>query len=155
MTRVVFLLVQGLHLLDLAGPAQVFAGAADLGYDYRISYVGEHATIRTAQGLTVNAEPSLPTLTDADLIVVPGWRAQPGLGDTGPLTPETLAWLRAHHAAGGTVSSVCAGTDALGRAGLLDGRRCTTHHDLQDELARRYPKANVVRDVLYVVDGRV
>ncbi|HEX5542819.1 MAG TPA: DJ-1/PfpI family protein [Micromonospora sp.] len=41
------------------------------------------------------------------------------------------------------------------RAGLLDGRRCTTHHDLQDELGRRYPKATVVRDVLYVVDDRV
>jgi transcriptional regulator GlxA family with amidase domain len=53
------------------------------------------------------------------------------------------------------VASVCAGADALGRAGLLDGRQCTTHHDLQDELARRYPAAHVVRDVLYVVDGRV
>jgi transcriptional regulator GlxA family with amidase domain len=154
-TRVVFLLVQGLHLLDLAGPAQVFGSAVDFGHDYRISYVGEHATIRTAQGLTVNAEPSLPTLTDADLIVVPGWRAQPGLDTSGPLAPRTLAWLRAHHAAGGTVCSVCAGADALGRAGLLDGRRCTTHHELQDELAHRYPLANVVRDVLYVVDGRV
>jgi len=60
-----------------------------------------------------------------------------------------------HHARGGTVASVCAGADALGRAGLLDGRRCTTHHDVQDELARRYPRAQVVRDVLYVVDGRV
>jgi transcriptional regulator GlxA family with amidase domain len=154
-TRVAFLLVPGLHLLDLAGPAQVFASAADLGQDYRISYVGEHDTVRTAQGLTVNAEPSLPALGSADLIVVPGWRAQEGLGGTGPLAPETLAWLRAHHAAGGIVSSICAGTDALGRAGLLDGRRCTTHHELQDELACRYPGANVVRDVLYVVDGRV
>jgi transcriptional regulator GlxA family with amidase domain len=53
------------------------------------------------------------------------------------------------------VASVCAGADALGRAGLLDGRRCTTHHDVQDELARRYPRATVIRDVLYVVDGRV
>jgi transcriptional regulator GlxA family with amidase domain len=50
---------------------------------------------------------------------------------------------------------VCAGADALGRAGLLDGRRCTTHHDVQEELARRYPKATVVRDVLYVMDNRV
>ena len=50
---------------------------------------------------------------------------------------------------------MCAGADALGRAGLLDGRRCTTHHDLQDELAARYPRATVVRDVLYVVDDRV
>jgi transcriptional regulator GlxA family with amidase domain len=50
---------------------------------------------------------------------------------------------------------VCAGADALGRAGLLDGRNCTTHHDLQDELARRYPKAHVVRDVLFTTDDRV
>jgi transcriptional regulator GlxA family with amidase domain len=154
-SRVVFLLVPGLHLLDLAGPAQVFASAADFGFDYRIGYVGEHATVPTAQGLTVNAEPSLPELAREDLIVVPGWRAGAGLVDTGPLAPDTLAWLRAHHAAGGTVMSVCAGADALGRAGLLDGRRCTTHHDLQDELARRYPRATVVRDVLFVVDGRV
>jgi transcriptional regulator GlxA family with amidase domain len=63
--------------------------------------------------------------------------------------------LAAHHAHGGTVASVCAGADALGRAGLLDGRRCTTHHDIQDELADRYPAATVIRDVLYVIDGRV
>ena len=155
MTTVAFLLVPGLHLLDLAGPAQVFASALDFGYEYRLRYVGEHSVVHTAQGLTVNAEPNLPTLTSADLIVVPGWRAQTGLGTTGPLAPDTLTWLRAHHAAGGTVMSVCAGADALGRAGLLDGRRCTTHHELQDDLARRYPRANVVRDVLYVVDGRV
>ena len=53
------------------------------------------------------------------------------------------------------MASVCAGADALGRAGLLDGRRCTTHHELQDELARRYPRARVVRDVLFTTDDRV
>ena len=74
---------------------------------------------------------------------------------TGPLGPGGIGKLAAHHALGGTVASVCAGADALGRAGLLDGRRCTTHHDVQEELARRYPKATVVRDVLYVMDNRV
>lgn len=63
--------------------------------------------------------------------------------------------LRTHHAAGGTVASVCAGAEALGQAGLLDGRRCTTHHQHQDELAARYPRATVVRDVLFTVDDRV
>jgi transcriptional regulator GlxA family with amidase domain len=53
------------------------------------------------------------------------------------------------------VASVCAGADALGRAGLLAGRRCTTHHDVQDELARRHPGATVVRDVLFTADDRV
>ncbi|WP_044365924.1 GlxA family transcriptional regulator [Streptomyces natalensis] len=154
MTRVVFLLVPGLHLLDLAGPAQVFSTAADQGLRYELAYVAEQEDVPTAQGVPLKAAMELPSLTAGDLIVVPGWRA-PTLRDTGRLQAHTLEWLRAHHMAGGTVASVCAGADALGRAGLLNGRRCTTHHDVQDELARRYPKATVVRDVLYVLDGTV
>ncbi|SEN28083.1 GlxA family transcriptional regulator [Actinacidiphila rubida] len=154
MTRVVFLLVPRLHLLDLGGPAQVFSTAADQDLGYTLSYVAEQEDVPTAQGLQLRASTRWPPLTPDDLVVVPGWRS-PTLRDTGPVSPATLDRLRAHHAAGGTVASVCAGADALGRAGLLDGRRCTTHHDVQDELALRYPKATVVRDVLYVVDGRV
>lgn len=154
MTRVVFLLVPGVHLLDLSGPAQVFSSAADLGLGYHLSYVAETTEIPSAQGLTLHADTTLPTLSTEDLILTPGWRS-PRLANTGKLSGATLAWLRDHHAAGGVVASVCAGADVLGRAGLLDGRRCTTHHDLQDELERRYPRATVVRDVLYVMDNRV
>ncbi|WP_433889216.1 GlxA family transcriptional regulator [Streptomyces sp. CA-111067] len=154
MTRVVFLLVPWLHLLDLAGPAQVFSTAADQGLDYTLEYVAEQEDVPTAQGVALRAATELPPLGPDDLIVVPGWRSRT-LRDNGALRPATLAWLRGHHEGGGTVASVCAGADALGRAGLLDGRRCTTHHDVQDELARRYPRAAVIRDVLYVVDGRV
>ncbi|MGW5353570.1 GlxA family transcriptional regulator [Streptomyces sp. NPDC004031] len=154
MTRVVFLLVPQLHLLDLAGPAQVFSTAADHGLGHTLHYAAEQEDVPTAQGVVLRADPLLPALTPDDLVVVPGWRSH-GLRDNGDLTPATLRWLHAHHTAGGTVASICAGADALGRAGLLDGRRCTTHHDLQDELARRHPRAHVVRDVLYVVDGRV
>jgi transcriptional regulator GlxA family with amidase domain len=153
-TRVVFVLAPGLHLLDLAGPAQVFSTAAGLGYGYTMSYLAERPEVLTAQGLPVHAELRWPELGAGDLLLVPGWRA-PTLRRTGPFGPATLRRLAEHHAAGGTVASVCAGADALGRAGLLDGRRCTTHHDLQEELARRYPRATVVRDVLYVVDRRV
>lgn len=154
MTRVVFLLVPDVHLLDLAGPAQVFHTAAGVGYDYRLDYVGEREEVPTAQGVPLRASLEWPALGPDDLIVVPGWRAM-ALEGTGRLAAATLERLVAHHRAGGTVASVCAGADALGRVGLLDGRRCTTHHQLQDELARRYPRAVVVRDVLYVVDDRV
>jgi transcriptional regulator GlxA family with amidase domain len=153
-TRVVFLLVPQLHLLDLAGPAQAFSTAADLGYGYELSYVAEQEDVPTAQGVPLRASTTWPDLGTDDLVLVPGWRA-PRLGSTGRLDASTLRRLADHHAAGGTVASVCAGADALGRAGLLDRRRCTTHHDLQDELARRYPKTTVVRDVLYTVDDRV
>ncbi|NEE02968.1 GlxA family transcriptional regulator [Phytoactinopolyspora halotolerans] len=154
MTRVVFLLVPNLHLLDLAGPAQVFSTAGDHGDDYTLSYVAETEEIVTAQGARIRAETTWPTLTDRDLIMVPGWRS-PLRTRIPSLAEPSLERLRAHHAAGGTVASVCSGAFGLGAAGLLDRRRCTTHHELQDELARRHRAASVVRDVLYVVDDRV
>jgi transcriptional regulator GlxA family with amidase domain len=151
---VVFLLVPGVHLLDLAGPAQAFGTAADLGRGYQLRYVAEREDVTAAQGVTLRAETSWPSLGPDDLVIVPGWRSDTGSFVSG-LSDSALGRLTAHHAAGGTVASVCAGADALGRAGLLDGRRCTTHHDIQEELAARYPAATFVRDVLYVLDRRV
>jgi transcriptional regulator GlxA family with amidase domain len=153
-TQVVFLLAPRLHLLDLAGPAQAFSTAVELGADYTLHYVGERDEVVTTQGVPVRARLDWPDLEPEDLIMVPGWSppqppTHPGFSD------PTLQRLRAHHRDGGTVASVCAGAFALARAGLLDHRRCTTHHELQDDLARRYPAATVVRDVLYVSDGRV
>lgn len=154
MTHVVFVLVPRLHMLDLAGPAQVFFSAADLGLDYRMSYVAEHADVPTAQGVMLRADTAWPSLDRDDLVVVPGWRASPG-DDLVKINAATARNLAAHHEAGGTVASVCSGAYALGQAGLLDGRRCTTHHELTDEMVRHYPCATVVPDVLYVEDDRV
>ncbi|MFJ3720870.1 GlxA family transcriptional regulator [Streptomyces sp. NPDC090057] len=154
MTRVVFVLLPGVHLLDLAGPAQAFSTAAGFGQPYVLDYVAEEPQIRSAQGLPLTARTTWPDLTPGDLVVVPGWSA-PTLSGGPRIGPETAGRLRAHHTGGGTVASVCAGADALGQAGLLDGRRCTTHHQLQDELAARHPRATVVRDVLFSADDRI
>ncbi|WP_328471628.1 GlxA family transcriptional regulator [Streptomyces sp. NBC_00448] len=163
MSRIVFFLVPGVHLLDLAGPAQVFSTAADFGHPSTLVYVAERPVVPTAQGLPVVAGTEWPRLGPEDLIVVPGWRVsvpaagpRTGVGVDGPaIGAAALRALRDHHAGGGTVAGVCVGAEALGRAGLLDGRRCTTHHEVQDELARRHPAAVVVRDVLYTADDRV
>ncbi|MFC6936941.1 GlxA family transcriptional regulator [Actinomadura yumaensis] len=85
----------------------------------------------------------------------PRLAASPGHPPAPVVAPATARRIAAHHAAGGLVASVCAGAFALGQAGLLDGRRCTTHHELQDDLARHHRSATVVRDVLYVTDDRV
>jgi transcriptional regulator GlxA family with amidase domain len=154
-TEVVFLLAPRVHLLDLAGPAQAFSTAADFGQAYTLHYVGEQEEIPSQQGVPLKARTEWPELAAADLIVVPGWRVPNNRGDERKFGEVTTRRLREHHARGGIVASICAGAYALGYAGLLDGRRSTTHHDLQDDLARRFPRASVVRDVLYVVDGPI
>lgn len=164
MHRAVFLLAPGLHLLDLAGPAQVFSELTEIGRlhavrPYAAHYVADHPEITTAQGLAVRADSEWPTLTAEDLVFVPGWRTD-GVGgaagvSAGVFSEASLDRLRDHHRRGGTVASVCSGADALGRAGLLDDRRFTTHHRLLDSLAKRYPRARPVRDVLFVADRGV
>lgn len=154
MSTVVFLLAPRLHLLDLAGPAQAFYTATNLGYDYQLRYVGEQENVPTAQGVWMHASATWPELSPDDLIVVPGWR-YPDHDFHAKFSAASLDRLRAHHRDGGTVASVCAGAFALGQAGLLDGRRCTTHHHLQEELASRYKRATVVHDMLYVTDRRL
>ena len=130
-----------LHLLDLAGPAQVFSTANDLGYGYELRYVAEAEEITTAQGVPVRAQLEWPELGPADLVVVPGWRS-PRLSPDDRRSDRDVAAAAACSPRGGWHRSrACApGADALGAAGLLDGRRFTTHHDLTDELAAPLPE---------------
>jgi transcriptional regulator GlxA family with amidase domain len=155
---VAFAVPADVHLLDLAGPAQVFSTADDVvGDAYRLAFVGLDGTgdaVVSHQGLPLAVRADWPELTARDLVVVPGWRVGRGPAPR-PLSPAARDALVTHHDRGGRVTSVCAGAFALAAAGLLDGRRATTHHDVQDELARRHPGVHVVRDVLFVTDGRV
>ncbi|GAA2779828.1 helix-turn-helix domain-containing protein [Kitasatospora paracochleata] len=92
----------------------------------------------------------LDHLARADTVIVPGW------ADTDREPPSDLVEaVRAAHAAGARVASLCTGAFVLGAAGLLDGKRATTHWAHTRELARRYPKAAVDPDVLYVDNGDV
>ena len=100
MSRILFLLVPGVHLLDLAGPAQVFSTAADFGHDYTLGYVAEQSVVTSAQGVPLQADTDWPELVQDDLLLVPGWRS-PSLQLESALGPDPLRRLREHHAAGG------------------------------------------------------
>ncbi|MFG3227322.1 helix-turn-helix domain-containing protein [Kitasatospora sp. NPDC048194] len=92
----------------------------------------------------------LDHLAQADTVIVPGW------ADTDLEPPaELVEAVRAAHATGARVASLCTGAFVLGAAGLLDGRRATTHWAHTRELARRHPSAAVDPDVLYVDNGDV
>jgi transcriptional regulator GlxA family with amidase domain len=103
--------------------------------------------VATSMGFSIEVEHGIERLDQADLIAVPA----AGIDRSYPL--EVLAALRAAAERGCRVMSVCTGAFVLADAGLLDGRRCTTHWRYADEMARRYPKAKVDPDVLYVDDG--
>ncbi len=155
MTTVVFLLHPRVHLLDLAGPAQVFGSVADAtGASWPMVYVADSSPVLSHQGIALDARTTWPELSPDDLVVIPGWRMDPR--DHQPsFHRKTLDILRAHYTAGGSLMSVCAGAFALAEAEILDDRRATTHHDLQDALSRRFPQVRVVPDVLFVNDDRV
>ena len=148
--RVVFALFPGCEVMDVAGPLQAFHEAAGFGVPYEIVQAAATPTVRTAQGLEFGGLVPFPDVGPDDRVIVPGYT----LADTRP--PAALvAWVRRAAKAGAEVCSVCTGTFVLGEAGLLDGRRCTTHWKRVRELQRRFPRATVVGDRLFVEDGPV
>jgi transcriptional regulator GlxA family with amidase domain len=109
----------------------------------------EGAPVRARSGFTITPSGDLSALAEADLVVVP---AHPI--DT-PAPVVALAALAAAAARGAYVISVCSGAFLLGEAGLLDGRRCTTHWLWAAELAKRFPSAEVHPNALYVEDRNI
>jgi transcriptional regulator GlxA family with amidase domain len=99
-------------------------------------------------------ETELPTLGPSDLVVIPGQRAKQ-IEYNRILPAKIRTWLQETYKAGTYLASVCSGAFALGEAGFLSNRRCTTHWSLTDELQLRYPDARVATTALYVHDGRI
>lgn len=150
--QILFLLLPNVHLLDLAGAAQAFYEADALGSSYRLRHVGVRPEVASAQGLGIAGLESLPEVEADDVVIVPGTDSG-RLDGLAPAVP--VDWLRSAHDAGATVCSVCTGAFALGIAGLLDGRVCTTHWKIVTRLAREFPRARVLEDRLFVKDGAV
>jgi transcriptional regulator GlxA family with amidase domain len=137
-------------------------------YDFAV-VAGEPGPIRSRNEFTIQPSCGLDRLDEADLIAVPAlrdkrlgaWAAK--AGPYPPVAPGTLGQfpralldaLRRAVDRGARVLSICNGAFILGEAGLLDGRRCTTHWRNADSLARRYPMAKVDPDVLYVDEDPV
>ena len=124
------------HVLDLAGAMQAFCEANQLGASYRLFHVGVEPEIATAQGLRLAALEPLPVVGPTDLVIVPGTDSA-HLDDLAAHVP--VEWLIGAAAAGATVCSICSGAFALGHAGLLDNRRCTTHWKVVERLHGTFP----------------
>lgn len=151
--RVAVLAFEGVSLFHLSVPGTVFGTDRVPGGlpPYEVNYCApEPGRVRTDQGMAIEVPAGLEAMAAADIVVVPAWNhpeqvAPPALTDA----------LRLAHARGAQVVGLCLGAFVLGDAGLLDGRRATTHWACRGLFARRFPKADFHPDVLYVDDGYV
>ncbi|WP_040813215.1 GlxA family transcriptional regulator [Nocardia concava] len=154
--RVVLIVVfDGFQLTDLAGPADVFAGAAALGADpgYRVEVAAATAgPVRSACGIEVTATHGLDSWEGPvdTLLVVGGLTVWTAAEQNGLVTGIQRLAVDATR-----VGSVCSGTFLLAQAGLLDGRRATTHWAGGELLARQFPAITTEPDRIYVRDGHM
>ncbi|GAB1689152.1 GlxA family transcriptional regulator [Krasilnikovia sp. M28-CT-15] len=118
------------------------------GYDFAVCSPGGRP-VRSHAGFSITTSHDLTPVESADLVAVApyGYHQEP--------PAEVLAALRRAYDRGAWLMSLCTAAFALGAAGLLDGRRCTTHWRHTEALAARFPAAKVDPDVLYVADDRV
>jgi transcriptional regulator GlxA family with amidase domain len=119
------------------------------GYDFAV-VAAEEPPLTSGQGFRLDTDHRLDRVAAADLVCIPAWRS---LDEQPP--EELLDAVRAAVDRGARVLSVCSGAFVLAAAGVLDGRKATTHWRYADLLAERYPLIDVDPDVLYVDDGPV
>lgn len=117
-------------------------------YDFKIVSV-EGGVGMALGGMKILAKSSLSELRKANTIIIPGW------GSDKIPTPTLIRELRSAHARGARFLSICSGVFLLARAGLLDGKRATTHWHFTELLQERFNTIKVVPDVLYVDEGQI
>ena len=157
--RIVMLAYEGVNLIDVSGPLQAFQTAARLARE-----AGQPApyalSVLSAAGGAVTTAPGLPIVTERlevldgqpiDTLVAPG-----GSPNGQPVVPPDLvAWIRRRAPGVRRPCSVCTGAFLLAAAGLLDGRRATTHWNWAARLRAQHPAVRVDADPIFIQDGPV
>lgn len=150
-------------LLDIAGPMEVLRSANNQQTNVRfaVSYVGPSVDTRSSVGLGLTGISPLPAQLPMNAVVVVPGSVEMLLGDAGGDADQDSAaqeaaivtWLADVIQPGIRLATICSGALLAARAGLLEGRECTTHHSMLADLVRLAPTARVKANRLYVEDG--
>jgi transcriptional regulator GlxA family with amidase domain len=149
---VVIVVFDDVTMLDVAGAGEVFAEANRFGADYRITVASvDGRDVVTSIGTRLGVTAALESIESADTVMVAGSDQLPRR----PVDPELIAAIRSLAGRTRRLASICTGSFVLAQAGLLDGRRATTHwHDVR-LFARAFPGVTVEPDAIFVRDGDV
>jgi transcriptional regulator GlxA family with amidase domain len=147
------LVVDGLAMFEFGVVCEVFGiDRTDQGvpsFDFRVCGVEAGRPVHTKLGLDITPQYGLDALDDVDLVAIPATVIHHDYD------PAILDAIRAADRRGALILSVCSAAFVLAAAGVLDGRRATTHWMYSDKLAREYPGIDVDPDVLFVDDGNI
>jgi transcriptional regulator GlxA family with amidase domain len=146
----------GVGLGDLNGPADVFLKAAGLTKgQYKVyTFALQQGQIRTqGNGLKLTADYLESEMPKPDILVIPGGSI--GLMDTMCLDPKVIGMLKKYQSQVDVMMSVCTASYLLGKAGILDNHKATTHYFIADDFQTQYPALTLVKDVRYVDEGKV
>lgn len=159
--RVMMLAFADCQILDVTGPLEILASANELNPDapppYEIVLVAEEAgALTTTAGVSLIAHKAYRDVTARELAGVHTFMVAGGNGTLKALrTPALITFVKRASKAARRVASVCSGAAILAEAGLLDGKRATTHWNIAEEVARAYPKVTFEPDAIFVRDGRI
>jgi transcriptional regulator GlxA family with amidase domain len=150
--EIAFLVFDGVKLLDVAGPAEVFTEANRHGASYHVTYLSPGGRpVATSVSTMLHADGDALRAEGPGTLVVAGGDRLVGR----PIEPELSESAERLASGAGRVASVCTGAFVLAAAGLLEGRRATTHWRHAEALARAYPGVDVQPDAIYVADGGI
>ncbi len=139
--KVAFVISPRATLIDIAGPMQVFDQIQGPTGGFETFTVSETRTPLKAGRLTITPDYTFDDVPDADIVVV---GAQTGDNE------KYMGYLRKMNGNGKLMLSVCTGVSKFAKAGLLDGKEATSHHDFIDKFQQAFPKIHFVRDKAWV-----
>ncbi|RYU93392.1 GlxA family transcriptional regulator [Emticicia agri] len=151
--RIIFYLSNDVHILDLAGPLQVFYESGEYGIPYEIRFVSDQNKKQFSAGLFSDKLTDFAAIEfdKDDILMIPGFSIQSNLEPNKSFDD----WLRKAFENKITICSVCTGVFALARAGILNGLECTTHWKYIEALQRQYPKVKVMKNRLFVKNDTI
>jgi transcriptional regulator GlxA family with amidase domain len=156
-TKIIFLILPHVHLLDLAGPDQVFLEAKDHGVDITVEYCSIDGTVTASCGMGISKLKRFNrvAISKGDYVFIPGADVHYLSNKTIPFEKEMKNWLKSGYEKGAYLCSVCTGAFFLARLALLDGKKSTTHWKRTKELQQKFPAVSVQQDILFTEDERI
>ena len=155
--KIVFLILPNVHLLDLAGPDQVFFTA--MGYDAPLTmeYCSTSSSVSSSADLPFGKLKyyTKVKLTEGDFLVIPGANLSYLCSREFRSDKNLFEWIRNCYSSGINICSICSGSFVLAESGILDNKNCTTHWKRAKDLQQMYPLTKVQENVLFTDDSGI